>query len=481
MMRFRLEKDSLGEKEVLDEVYYGIQTVRAVENFPVSGRHERPELVRAYALIKKAAALVNIDLENLDRIRGGAIVQAADEIISGLYSDQFPVDLFQAGAGTSFNMNVNEVIANRALELLGKRRGEYEYLSPNDHVNRSQSSNDTFPTTSHIAIMVEADRLSTTLTNLASAFELKGAEFATLPKTGRTHLMDALPVTLGDEFRAYGSAIMRSAERISQRSDDLLEVAIGGTATGTGANTPPCYREKIICKLSELISRDLRPAYDSMEALQSRSQMAAFSGSLRELAGELIRIANDLRLMSSGPTSGFSEVILPPVQPGSSIMPGKVNPVMAECLNMISFQIIGNDTVVSLASQAGQFELNVMTPVMTANILESVALLNTYLPVFQSRCIDGIFADGPRLKTVVGMNPSLATLIAPEIGYLKAADLAREAVDTHQSVRDLVVRKGILSEEEADKLFDLRSVSHNRYRKLSGRDLSSSESEVDKS
>ena len=389
MMKMRMEMDSIGKKEIPDDSYYGIQTLRAIENFPVSGRRERPEFIRAYALVKKAAALTNMELGIIDKKKGGAIVKAADEIIGGMFADQFPVDVFQAGAGTSFNMNVNEVLANRALEILGKKRGEYEYLSPNDHVNRSQSSNDTFPTASHIAILLEADHLQKVILGLANAFKHKGENISS-PKSGRTHLMDAVPVTIGDEFLAYGSAIKRAAKRIQERRNDLLEVAIGGTATGTGINSPKFYRENVIQKLAELTSLELVPARDSLEALQSRSQMAAFSGSLRELALELIKIANDLRLMGSGPTSGLNEIILPPVQPGSSIMPGKVNPVMAECLNMISFQIIGNDTAVSLAAQAGQLDLNVMTPIMTFNILESISILNNYLPIFQSRCIEGI-------------------------------------------------------------------------------------------
>ena len=287
-----------------------------------------------------------------------------------------------------------------------------------------------------------------------------------MPKSGRTHLMDAVPVTIGDEFLAYGSAIKRAAERIHERRNDLLEVAIGGTATGTGINTPKFYRENVIQKLAELTSLELVPARDSLEALQSRSQMAAFSGSLRELALELIKIANDLRLMGSGPTSGLNEIILPPVQPGSSIMPGKVNPVMAECLNMISFQIIGNDTAVSLAAQAGQLDLNVMTPIMTSNILESISILNNYLPVFQSRCIEGIQVNEEQLRKVAGINPSLATLLSPKIGYLHAAELAREAMKTNQPIKDIAVKKGILSKEEADNLFDLEKISKNRYRKV---------------
>ncbi|HUK38886.1 MAG TPA: lyase family protein, partial [Methanomicrobiales archaeon] len=343
----RQERDPLGAMEVPDEAYYGIQTMRAVENFPVTGRREPAELVRAYALLKQAAALANLEIGALDRPRGEAIAAAAAEVAAGKFADQFPVDVFQAGAGTSFNMNVNEVIANRALEVLGRRRGEYEFLGPNDHVNLSQSSNDTFPSASHLAVIGEADRLLDRLRALALALERKGEEFRAFPKTGRTHLMDALPVTLGDEFRAYGSAVTRSAMRIRERRNGLLEIPLGGTATGTGAGSPPGFRDTVIRHLSRLTGLPLFSALDSLEALQSRSQMAAFSGALRELAQELVRIANDLRLMGSGPTSGLDEIVLPAVQPGSSIMPGKVNPVMAECLDMVGFQVIGNDAALS--------------------------------------------------------------------------------------------------------------------------------------
>jgi aspartate ammonia-lyase len=461
----RQERDSLGMRDLPDEVYYGIQTLRAVENFPVTGRREPPELVRAYALVKQAAALANMELGALDRPRGEAIVAAAAEVAGGGLADQFPVDTFQAGAGTSFNMNVNEVIANRALEILGRRRGEYEFLSPNDHVNLSQSSNDTFPTASHLAVLGEADRLVERIRDLAFALERKGGEFRGLPKTGRTHLMDALPVTLGDEFGAYGVAVARSAMRIRERRNGLLEIPIGGTATGTGANSPQGYRDAVIHHLSRLAGLPLFSALDSLEALQSRSEMAAFSGALRELALELIRIANDLRLMGSGPTSGLDEIVLPAVQPGSSIMPGKVNPVMAECLDMVAFQVIGNDTALSLAVQAGQLELNVMTPLMTHALLDSLGMLNRYLPVFTARCIDGIQANEVRLLAFLGMNPALATLLAPRIGYLRAARLAEESVEKRRPIRDLAVEKGIITEEEAGALFNLDEIAKNRYRK----------------
>ena len=462
-MKTRMEKDSLGKKEIPVTAYYGIQTLRAVENFPVSGRGESSELIRAYVIVKKAAALTNMELDSLDNQRGEAILKAADEILIGKFADQFPVDLFQAGAGTSFNMNINEVIANRALEIIGREKGDYKYLSPNDHVNKSQSSNDTFPTASHIAIILESDTFQNVIKDLSLSLKRKGEEMISIPKSGRTHLMDAMPVTIGDEFLAYNSAITRAGKRIQERRNDLLEIAIGGTATGTGVNTPPLYREKVIKNLGELTSLDLVPAINSHESLQSRSQMAAFSGALRELAIELIRIANDLRLMGSGPTAGLGEIILPPVQPGSSIMPGKVNPVMAECLNMVSYQIIGNDTTVSIAAQAGQLELNVMTPIMTSNILESLKLLNNYLPVFQSNSIEGIRIDEENLRNIAGMNPSLVTLLSPKIGYLKAAEITKEALEKKESIRDLVVERGILSVDEADKLFDLKIISKNRY------------------
>jgi aspartate ammonia-lyase len=449
----RIERDILGEKEIPDGAYYGIQTARAKENFPVSGYRERPEFIRAYVLVKKAAAKANMELKVLDLSRGNAIVQAADDVLSGRFNDQFPVDVFQAGAGTSFHMNVNEVLANRALEILGRQKGAYDYLSPYDHVNAGQSTNDTFPTASHLAIIGMADELLSVLNDLAASFAKKGEDFRGLCKSGRTHLMDALPLSLGDEFCAYGAALARAAGRVRQRRDDLLELAIGGTASGTGANAHPAFRNHVIHQLQHLTGLPVREAGDRFEALQSRSQMAAFSGALRDLALELIRISNDLRLLSSGPTTGIAEITLPAVQPGSSIMAGKVNPVMPECLNMVGFQVIGNDTTVALAAQAGQIDLNVMTPVMTSNVLESLALLTNFLPAFRTRCVDGITADDERLLEYLVHNPMLATLLAPKIGYARAAEIARESGERRIPVPDLVVQKGILSKEEARTLF----------------------------
>jgi aspartate ammonia-lyase len=464
MQKNRIERDSLGEREVPGDAYYGIQTLRAMENFPVSGTCEPTVFIHAYVLLKKAAALANMELGTLDPARGEAIVNAADEAFEGAFDDQFRVDVFQAGAGTSFHMNVNEVLANRALELLGEPRGAYGILNPHDHVNLGQSTNDTFPTATHIAVIWEADRLIAAIAALAGAFEKKGEEFANLPKSGRTHLMDALPLTLGDEFAAYGAALHRAADRIRRQRDDLCEVAIGGTATGTGANAHPQFRERILDHLSRLTSLDLRPAQNSFEALQSRSQLGAFSAALRGLALELIRIANDLRLLGSGPATGLAEIALPHVQPGSSIMAGKVNPVMAECLDMVAFRVIGNDTTVALAVQAGQIDLNVMTPLMTHAILESLAIMIAYLPVFQERCVEGITADEPRLREYLERNPILATLLAPRIGYLKAAEIAREAQEKGVPVRDVAVMRGVVSKQEADRIFDPQAIARSHYR-----------------
>jgi aspartate ammonia-lyase len=459
----RVEQDSLGTKELPDKVYYGIQTARAVENFMVSGLKESPELIHAYAAVKKAAALANMELKLLKEELGNAIVAAASEVISGSLDDQFVVDVFQAGAGTSFNMNVNEVIANRALELLARPRGDYGFLSPNDHVNMGQSSNDTFPTACHIAVVSAAGTLLAELSSLADSLRKKGRQFEGAAKSGRTHLTDAMPVTLGAEIKAWASAVERAEERIGQRREDLRELPIGGTAVGTGTNAHPDFRKKVLARLSELCDEEYRPAKDSYEALQSRAQLAAFSSSLRELAQELIRIADDIRLLGSGPSSGIGEIKLQAVQPGSSAMPGKVNPVMAECLNMVCFQVIGNDLAVSLATQAGQLELNVMTPVMVHNIMSSISMLNRFLPVFRERCVDRIEADRARCQELLERNPAMATLLVPRIGYLKAAELAKRAQERGISVKDLVVEAGVLSEEEAAELLDPEKAAQGLY------------------
>ena len=457
-MKTRRELDSLGEKEVPAEAYYGIQTQRALENFPVSGIREHPDFIRAYVMIKKAAALANMEVGFLDPRIGEPIVQACDEVLEGALLDQFVVDVFQAGAGTSFNMNVNEVLANRALEIIGRPRGDYKTIGPNDHVNMAQSTNDTFPTAMHLSTLMGLEKLFRVLENLRDAFLRKGEEFAGILKSGRTHLQDALPVTLGQEFRAYASAIDRALKQLRIRREEIKEVALGGTATGTGANTHPKYRELVVRKLSEISSFDLRPASDPFEALQSHLKIAAVSSGLKELALELIRVANDLRLLSSGPTTGLAEIQLPAVQPGSSMMPGKVNPVMCECLDMIGFQIVGNDLTVSLAVQAGQLELNVMMPVIIHNVLQSIDLLVNYLPVFTTKCVEGIRANRERCTEYLEKNPSLATLLSPHIGYLAAASIAKEALERKMSVKKLVLEKGLLDKERIEEIFNPKNL-----------------------
>jgi aspartate ammonia-lyase len=434
--------------------YYGIQTLRAVSNFPVSGLTNHPYLIDAYASIKEAAALANMEVNWLPVDIGKAIVQAAEDVRSGALRDQFLVDRFQAGAGTSTNMNTNEVIANRALEILGHEMGRYDIISPNDHVNMAQSTNDTFPTAMQISVFRMTKRLIEVVRQLISSLYNKGEEFKDVLKTGRTHLQDAMPVSLGGEFIAYGTALERVTLSLEKRSLRLLEMPLGGTATGTGINTHPEYRERAVSHLARITGLDLIPNPRSYESMQSTTRIVSVSSSYKELAVELGRIANDLRLMSSGPTSGFSEIQLPAVQPGSSIMPGKVNPVLPECLNQICFVVIGNDVAITQAAGAGQLELNVMMPIMGNLILRSAEYLVNFLPVFDSKCISGIKVNAEELNRRALNNPALATLLNRKIGYLKAAEVAEESAATGRAVREIVVEKGLLTEEEAAALFD---------------------------
>jgi aspartate ammonia-lyase len=448
----RKERDSLGVREVPADAYYGIQTLRAIENFPVSGIRARPEFINAFAMVKKAAALANMDVGWLEPYKAEAIVSACDEIMSGKLQDQFVVDDFQAGAGTSFNMNLNEVIANRALELIGKEKGDYSVINPNDHVNMAQSTNDTYPTAMRLCILIIAQDLLDKLDLLRKAFVKKGMQFEKILKSGRTHLMDALPVTLGQEFMAYSVAIKKSRNQLKENLKLLEEVPLGATAVGTGANTHPDYQRQVVKHIRAITGLNLIEAEDPREALQSRLDFAMISGGLKALA--LIRISNDLRLMNSGPITGWAEIRLPATQPGSSIMPGKVNPVMAECMDMICFQIMGNDISVSMAVQAGQMELNVMNPVMIHNILESMVLLNNYIPVYIEKCISGIEADEAKCRSYLEKNPSIATFLDPHIGYMQSAEIAKEALRRSMSVKDLVIEKGILTPEQVERIFD---------------------------
>jgi aspartate ammonia-lyase len=460
LLETRKEIDPLGEKLIPKDAYYGIQTARAIENFPVSGIKAPAAFIKAYVLVKKAAAMANGQVGWLDQKTEEAIIQACDEILEGALHDQFVVDVFQAGAGTSFNMNVNEVLANRALEILGKPKGDYKIVNPNDHVNMGQSTNDTFPTAIHIAVLMALQPLTNELDRLAEAFEELSKKHVDAVKSGRTHLQDAVPVTIGQEFGAYASAITHACDQLRERQKLLCEVALGGTATGTGANAHPKYKRTAIAALVDMTGFPLKPASNSFEALQSARPVQAVSSALKELALELIRVANDLRLLSSGPTTGLAEIVLPPVQPGSSIMPGKVNPVMAECLDMVAFQVVGSDLTVSLAVQAGQLDLNVMTPVIMHNVLSSIQLLSNYLPVFRQKCVEGITVDEERCANYLDKNPSLATYLSPYIGYLEAAKIAKQALAEGRSVKEIALEKGLLSPEELEKIFNPKRLTN---------------------
>ena len=452
-METRKEIDPLGERLIPKDAYYGIQTLRATENFIVSGIKAPLPFIRAYVLIKKSAAIANAQVGWLEEKTAKAIIQACDEVLAGKLLNQFMVDVFQAGAGTSFNMNVNEILANRALEILGKAKGNYKTVNPNDHVNMGQSTNDTFPTALHVSVLMALQPLLSALDELADAFNKLGKKYANTLKSGRTHLQDAVPVTIGQEFNAYGSAIANACAELRKRQENLYSVALGGTATGTGANTHPEYKRIAIAELAKMTGFPLKPAANNFEALQSHRAAQTVSSGLKELALELIRIANDLRLLASGPTTGLNEITLPPVQPGSSIMPGKVNPVMAECLDMVAFQVVGNDLAVSLAVQAGQLELNVMMPVIMYNLLFSIQILNNYIPAFTKKCVKGITVNEKQCSQYLEKNPSLATLLSPYIGYLETAKIAKQAQAENRSVKEIALEKKLLKPEEIEKIF----------------------------
>ncbi len=452
MSETRIEKDSLGPREVPASAYYGVQSVRARENFPVSGERASPYLIRAYARVKEACATANMELGVLDAPRGEAILQAAREMAQGKFDSEFIVDVFQAGAGTSTNMNVNEILANRALEILGRPRGDYAHVSPNDHPNRSQSTNDSFPTALHVAILFALEDVERAVGTLRDALLRKAEEFREIPKAGRTHLKDAMPVTLGAEFGAWASALERIREALPRVREGLREVPLGGTAVGSGVNTPPGYRSAAVTHLAQLTGLPLQVARDPFETMQSRWAALAASGWLRSLAVELIRIANDLRLLSSGPATGLDEIRIPEVQPGSSIMPAKVNPSMAECLNQLAFHVVGSDTAVMLATQAGQLEINVMMPLMAYEILHSATLLANYLPVFAQKGIDGITAQPERCETFLLGSSALATVLTPRLGYLRVAEVIKKAAASGMNPRDYLVKEGILTAAEAESL-----------------------------
>ena len=448
----RVEQDSLGPREVPDTAYWGIQSLRAQENFPVSGLRASPHLIRAYALLKLACIRANVEKGGLDAERGRALAQAAEEMASGKFDGEFVIDVFQAGAGTSFHMNVNEVLTNRALEILGKRRGDYREMSPNDHVNRGQSTNDTYPSAAQVAVLIALKELKVSVTTLSESLRKKGDEFARLPKAGRTHLKDAMPVTLGAEFRAYSSTLNHLVETLPAVERALAEIPLGGSAVGSGVNSVPGFRARAVEEYARLSGFPLTVSRDPFETMQSRWPLGAASAWLRTLALELVRVANDLRLLSSGPATGFDEIRLPEIQPGSSIMPAKVNPSAAECLNMVAFHVVGADAATAYAVSAGQLEINVMMPLAAYEVLFAASILTNYLPVFARTCVDGIVANRPRLEKYLVESAALATVLTPRLGYLKVAELLHEAERLGRPVKELLVERKLLTPEEVESL-----------------------------
>ncbi|ADI74305.1 fumarate lyase [Methanohalobium evestigatum Z-7303] len=451
-----IERDTLGDVEVPDDVYYGPQTARAVINFKISNHQLPVEFIRAQAVIKWASAKSNIRTGKLNPEIGNTIISAASEVRDGKFNDQFVVDAFQSGAGTSQNMNANEVIANRALEILGYEKGRYDIIHPNDHVNMSQSSNDTTHTAIHIAAMESLNsRLIPILKQLYNDFKTKSAEFNNVVKPGRTHLQDAVPITLGQEFSGYTRMLEMGIERLYNSIDRLAELNMGGTAVGTGLNAPEGFGYIAVEEVNRITGLDFKLADNYFEATQSAESILELSSVLRGLAVSLIKIADDFRLFSSGPRTALGEIQLPAVQPGSSIMPGKVNPVMAEMLNMVCYQVMGNDTAIMMASRSGQMDLNVFTPVLAHNLLDSIQIMSGGLESFNNRCLKGITANIKHCENLAESSLSLATALAPKIGYEKAAEVAYQAYNEGKTVRQVILEKDLLVESEVDELLDL--------------------------
>ncbi len=450
MTPYRRERDLLGDREVPQDVYYGIQTARAMDNFPITGYKPHREMVLALAHVKKAAARANMDVLRLNSKIGQAIVDACDEVLAGKFHDHFTVDVIQGGAGTSYNMNANEVIANRAIELLGGDKGSYTTVSPNTHVNMAQSTNDVFPTAIKIASLNLAEGLLEALETLIQALTEKEQEFDGVIKMGRTHLQDAVPIRLGQEFGAWAAALTRDSKRIRQALDGLCHVNMGATAVGTGLNADVDYIKKVVCYLASATSLPLVQAENMVDATQNADAYVTVSAALKTCAVNLSKMANDLRLLAAGPRCGLNEINLPAMQPGSSIMPGKINPVMAEVVNQVAFQVIGNDATVTMAAEAGQLELNVMEPVMTFNLLQSLDIMRNVMRVFAAKCVRGITANVQRCRQMVEQSVGIITAINPHVGYETASLIAKEAITTGRPVREIVLERGILTEEELD-------------------------------
>lgn len=450
--RFRTERDSLGTKQVPPGAYYGAETARAVENFPISGLRLHPTFIWALGAIKKACALTNLKRRALDSRRARAIIRAAEEVMAGKLSSHFVTDALQSGAGVSCHMNANEVIANRALEILRKRKGDYEFLSSHDHVNMGQSTNDVIPT----AMRIGVSRLLREFYSAAGALELsfakKSLQFRRIVKSGRTHLQDAAPVTLGQEFSGYARQLEKGRLRVEKMAENLLELGLGGSAVGTGLNTALRYRQRVIVHLRRITGLPLRTGKNFFELMQSDADLAAVSAALRTYALSLIQISNDLRLLSSGPKTGFAEIQLPARQPGSSIMPGKINPVMPEVAAQVAFQVIGNDLAITLAAQAGQLELNVMRPVIIHNLFQSIEILKNTCRILAPHCVDGITANAERCRDYAEKSYGIAAALNPHIGYSKAAECVKESVRTGKTLRQVVFEKGLLKDSELDRI-----------------------------
>lgn len=455
----RTERDPLGDLEVPADALYGVQTERARQNFPISGLRQLPEFVTATVWIKKAAALTHKDTGRLDAERADAIVKAADEILSGRHGAQFVVDVFQAGAGTSHNMNVNEVLANRANELLGHARGTYSPVHPNDHVNMAQSTNDVIPTAIRLACLAQLEPLLAAARDLVQAFRDKAGEFDDVVKAGRTHLQDAMPIRLGQELGAYAETIDRGIRRVKQAAEFLRDLGIGGSAVGTGVNVEPSYPERMVGYLRELAGVEVRVGEDRIQLMQSMGDVAGYSAQLKVLALDFSKIASDLRLLASGPRTGLDEILLPPVQPGSSIMPGKVNPSIPEMVNQVCLQVMGCDACVAAAAEHGQLELNVMMPVIAYNVLLAGHILTAAMHVLEERSIRGLTANREQCAYWVERSAALATALAPRIGYARAAELSKQSVKENVLIRDLVRREHVLPAEEIDEVMDLRKMT----------------------
>ncbi|HKE85164.1 MAG TPA: aspartate ammonia-lyase [Vicinamibacterales bacterium] len=455
----RIERDPLGEHAVPSDAYYGIQTARAVENFPISGLRASADLITATILVKKAAAQANMSLSRLDSRIGGAITRAADEILGGALREHFVVDVYQAGAGTSHNMNANEVLANRASELLGGTRGEYRLVHPNDHVNMGQSTNDVFPTATRVALLLTNRGLVDSARALAASFTNKADAFKSVLKVGRTHLQDAVPITLGQEFSGYAACLERGADDVMHAADQLKELNLGATAVGTGLNAGDDYTSRAVKNLRTLTGLDVVPAANRFRVTQSMGDVLAYSGAMRRLAVELSKIASDLRLLSMGPRAGLGEIALPAVQPGSSIMPGKVNPSIPEMVNQVCFQVLGCDATISAATEAGQLELNVMMPVIAWNALHASTILKNAMDTLRTRTVDGIQADTRRSRELLDRSTAMATALSPYIGYAKTAELAKESVRTGRSIRDLVLEQGLLDARQLDAILSVDAMT----------------------